>query len=359
MDILSLLRQAKDKGASDLHLVVTSPPLVRVKGVLEALNGKSPLTSSEIDEAFSQITTPDEREAFRKQMELDFAYSMSGVGYFRCNAAMQKGAISLAVRLLPPKVPTIDELGLPSICKELAVKKRGLVIVTGPTGSGKSTTLAAMIQHMNQNENRHIITIEDPIEYVFHNINCAITQRQLGSDTHSFAHALRHVLRQDPDVIMVGEMRDQETAAAVLTVAETGHLVLSTGHAPSAPQAMERIIDLFPLHERLLAQSRLASLLIAVLCQTLVVRADGSGRIAAMETMLASPAVRNLIRDGKLYQLPNAIRTARDSGMISMDEALAELYFKRYITAQTAFAHCNDRDELSKLIGKLQTRARS
>jgi twitching motility protein PilT len=354
MDIIKMLVQAKAKDASDLHLVVASPPLVRVKGSLEALNGKSPISAAEIDQAFEQITTPEEREAFKQLLELDFAYSMSGVGYFRCNAAMQRGVISLAVRLLPPKAPTIDEMELPSICKELAVKKRGLVVVTGPTGSGKSTTLAAMIQHMNLNESRHIITIEDPIEYVFHNVNCAITQRQLGSDTHSFNNALRHVLRQDPDVIMVGEMRDHETAQAVLTVAETGHLVLSTGHAPSAPQAMERIIDLFPIHERSLVQARLASLLIAVLCQTLVVRADGSGRIAAVEIMLASTAVKNLIRDGKIFHLPNVIRTAREMGMISMDESLAELYFKGVITAKVAFEHCNDREELSELFNRDQ-----
>jgi twitching motility protein PilT len=232
------------------------------------------------------------------------------------------------------------------------------VVVTGPTGSGKSTTMAAMIQHMNRNESRHIVTLEDPIEYVFHNEGCAITQRELGSDTRSFSEALRHVLRQDPDVIMVGEMRDQETAAAVLTVAETGHLVLSTGHAPSASQALERIIDLFPLDERGLVQSRLSSLLIAVLCQTLVVRADGSGRIPAVEIMLANSAVKNLIRDGKIYQLLNVIRTSRSAGMITMDEALAELYYKRLITAETVFAYCNDKEETSKLINRLQVRAR-
>jgi twitching motility protein PilT len=358
MDVLALLRAAKNRDASDLHLVVASPPLIRLKGSLESINGRTPLSASEIKEAFIQLTTPEERDVFEKQMELDFSYSISSVGYFRCNAAMQKGVISLAVRLLPPKVPTLDELGLPDVCKELAMRKRGLVIVTGPTGSGKSTTLAAMIQYLNINDSRHIVTIEDPVEYVFQNVNCAITQRQLGSDTLSFSEALRHVLRQDPDVIMVGEMRDLETAAAVLTIAETGHLVLSTGHAPSAPQSMERIIDLFPLHERALVQARLASLLVATLCQTLVVKADGSGRVAAVEIMMGTPAVRNLLRDGKIYQLPNTIRTSRDSGMVSMDGALAELYFKRIITAEGAFAHCNDREELSKIIGRTQLKTK-
>ena len=359
MDIKALLRTAKTKGASDLHLVTASPPLIRQNGKLQSINGRTPLSPSEIEEALMQITNQEERDLFEKQKELDFSYSISGVGYFRCNAAKQRGVISLAIRLLSSRVPTLDELGLPEACKELAMRKRGLVIVTGPTGSGKSTTLAAMIQHLNLNDSRHIVTIEDPVEYVFQNENCAITQRQLGSDTHSFSEALRHVLRQDPDVIMVGEMRDLETAAAVLTIAETGHLVLSTGHAPSAPQVMERVIDLFPLYERALAQSRLASLLIAVLCQTLVVKADGNGRVPAVEIMMGTTAVKNLLRDGKIYQLPNAIRMGRDSGMVSMDEALAQLYFKRVITAEAAFAHCSDREELSKIIGKVHLKTKT
>jgi len=351
MDIFELLHIAKSKGASDLHLVVASPVLIRVNGSLEQVNGTGPLMASDVNEAFLQITSPEEREFFHKQMELDFGYMISGVGHFRCNAALQRGAISLAVRLLPPKVPTIVELELPQIFEQLIMKQRGLIIVTGPTGSGKTTTLAAMIHHLNLNDSCHIITIEDPIEYVHPSHGCAITQRELFSDTLSFAQALKHVLRQDPDVILVGEMRDLETAAAVLTVAETGHLVLSTGHAPSAPQAMERIIDLFPLHERSLAQTRLASLLLAVMCQTLVPRADGSGRIAAVEVMLANPAVRNLLREGKIYQLANAIRTHHDIGMISLDEALVDLYLKRIITGETMMKFCNDRREVERLIG--------
>ena len=236
------------------------------------------------------------------------------------------------------------------------MKPRGLVIVSGPTGSGKTTTLAAMIQHLNLNKSLHVVTIEDPIEYVHPSIKCAITQRQLGSDTLSFPQALKHILRQDPDVILVGEMRDLETAAAVLNVAETGHLVLSTGHAPSAPQAMERIIDLFPPHERPLTQSRLASLLSGVLCQVLVPRADGSGRVAAVEVMLANPAVRNRIREGKTYQLSNVIRTHRDIGMISMDEALVDLYLRKVINGKSLLDFCNDRAEVEKLIGRIDVR---
>lgn len=210
-----------------------------------------------------------------------------------------------------------------------------------------------MIHHLNLIQSRHVVTIEDPIEYVHPSIKCAITQRQLGSDTMSFANALKHVLRQDPDVILVGEMRDVDTAAAVLTIAETGHLVLSTGHAPSATQAMERVIDLFPPEERHLAQARLASLLIGVLCQVLVPRADGIGRIAAVEIMLANPPVKNLIREGKIYQLPNVIRTHRDIGMISLDEALVNLYLKQIIAGETLLAFCNERPEVEKLIGKI------
>jgi twitching motility protein PilT len=334
-------------------MVASSPPLLRVNGSLKAVDGAAPLTADEINQALLQITTPGEREDFHRHLELDFGYTLPGVGRLRCNAAQQRGAISLAVRLLPPEIPTIDQLELPQICKELVLRPRGLAIITGPTGSGKSTTQAAMINHLNINDRRHVVTIEDPIEYVHPSHNCAITQRELGTDTLSFATALKHVLRQDPDVILVGEMRDLETAAAVLTIAETGHLILTTGHAPSTSQAMERVIDLFPPHERHLAQMRLASLLIGVLCQTLVPKADGSGRVAAVEIMLGNPAVKNLIREGKTYQLPNVIRTHRDIGMISLDESLANLYLKRIITGESVLAFCNDRQEVEKLIGKV------
>jgi twitching motility protein PilT len=354
MDIFSLLKAGKTKGASDLHMVVSSPPLFRINGSLEAVNGAGPLTSDEISQAFLQITTPEEREEFYRALELDFGYTLAGVGRLRCNAAQQRGTISLAVRLLPAKVPTIDELGLPPIYKELAMKPRGLIIVTGPTGSGKSTSQAATIHHLNATESRHIVTIEDPIEYIHAPIKSAITQRQLGSDTLSWNEALRRILRQDPDVILVGEMRDMDTAAAVLSIAETGHMILTTGHAPSVHQAIERIIDLFPPHERHLAQARLASLLVAVLCQVLVPKADGSGRVAAVEVMLANPAVKNLIREGKIYLLPNVIRTHREIGMLSLDEALVNLYLKKNISGETLLAYCNDRQEVEKLIGKVR-----
>jgi len=354
MDIFSLLNLAKAKAASDLHLVASSPPMLRIDGYLEPVADMALLTPDDINQALIQLTTPEEREDFHRRLELDFGYTLADVGRLRCNAARQRGAISLAIRLLPPVIPTIDELGLPPVCEELVLRPRGLVVVSGPTGSGKSTTLAAMIQYLNANERRHVVTIEDPIEYVYPSINCAITQRELGSDTLSFAEALRHVLRQDPDVILVGEMRDTETAAAVLTIAETGHLILTTGHAPSASGAMERIIDLFPPHERYLAQTRLASLLLGVLCQTLVPRAEGSGRVPAVEIMLANPAVRNLIREGKIYQLPNVIRTHTQNGMGTLDQSLVNLYNKGLITRENLLAFCNDRDEVERLTGKGQ-----
>jgi len=355
MDISSLLYKAKSVGASDLHLIVDSPPLLRINGKLQALDDAAPLTTDELSQAFLQLTTSAEREEFYRHLELDFGYTLAGVGRLRCNAAQQRSTITLAIRLLPQQIPTIDDLGLPQIYKELALKPRGLIVVTGPTGSGKSTTQAAMIHHLNTQESRCVVTIEDPIEYIHTNIKCAITQRQLGSDTLSFAEALRHVLRQDPDVILVGEMRDIETASAVLTLAETGHLILSTGHAPSSPQAVERIIDLFPPHERHLAQMRMASLLVAVMCQVLVPRADGSGRVAAVEVMLGNPPVRSLIREGKIYLLHNVIRTHREIGMISLDEALSNLYLRRVINEENLLAFCNDPQEIEKLIGRVET----
>ena len=357
MDIFSLLRMAKSRGASDLHLVSSRPPLLRVDGSLEPVTDMPLLTPKDMEQIFDQIASEKEKVDFYQHLELDFSCSIPEVAQFRCNAAKQRGTISLVIRLLPLTIPTLDELELPEVCKELVLKPRGLIVVSGPTGSGKSTTLAAMINHLNSIKSHRVVTIEDPIEYIHPNLKCTITQRELGIDTLSFAEALKHVLRQDPDVILVGEMRDLETAAAVLTTAETGHLVLTTGHAPSAPQAIERIIDLFPPYERHLAQSRLASLLLGILCQTLVPKADGAGRVAAVEIMLANPAVRNLIREGKVYQLPNAIRTHTQAGMQLLDHALVKLYRDGAISLENLFSFCNDQAEVEKLIGTAEVKA--
>jgi len=352
MEILDLLRQAEARLASDLHLIASSPPLLRIDGELEPLDNIPKLTIDDISDLFTQITTPHQRKTYSQELELDFAFSMPGGSRLRCNACQQQGAISLAIRLLPPKIPTIDELGLPQICKDLIARARGLIIVTGPTGSGKTTTLATMIQHLNQTDSRYVITIEDPIEYKHPNVKCAVSQRELSVDTYSYASALKYVLRQDPDVILIGEMRDFETAATVLTVAETGHLILSTGHAPSAAQSIERIVDLFPTDERPMAQARLASVLVGVLCQALVPRIKG-GRIAAVEIMLANSAVKNLIREGKPYLLPNTIRTHGHLGMRTMDDDLASLYINGIINWPTVLEHCHDAEEVEKLAGKV------
>lgn len=350
MEIMSLLSLAKSRGASDLHLVVDNPPLLRINGLLQPIMNIEQLSSNDIDNALTKITTSKERADFEKYLELDFGYTIPDVGRVRCNAAKQRGTTSLVIRLIPLAIPTIDELNLPEVCKEFILKPRGLVIVSGPTGSGKSTTIAAMINHLNNIESRRLVTIEDPIEYLYSNIKCTITQRELGTDTTSFAEALRHVLRQDPDVILVGEIRDFETAAAVLATAETGHLVLTTGHAPSAPQAIERVIDLFTPHERPLAQTRLASLIVGVIGQTLVPKSDGSGRVAAVEVMLGNPPVKNLIREGKIYQLSNVIRTHANEGMLLLDQALLNLHRDGLISSENLFALCNNREEVAKLI---------
>ncbi len=355
MDIFKLISQAKELNASDIHLNPSTPPQVRIDGALRPVDNLPPLTPEDIEKAFDQLASEEEKKEFQEKLELDFGYTLPSLCRLRCNVAKQRGTISIAIRLLPMTIPTIDELELPEVCKELVMKPRGLILVSGPTGSGKSTTLAAMIDYLNHVDSRRVVTIEDPIEYVYEDINCIITQRELGKDTHSFVEALRHVVRQDPDVILVGEMRDAETAAAVLNVAETGHLVLSTGHASSAAETIERVIDLFPLHERHLAQVRLASLLLGVLCQTLVPREDRPGRIAAVEIMLGNGAVKNLIREGKLYQLPNTIRTNTQSGMQLLDQALLSLYGRGIISRQSLFAFCHDVDEIRKQVTDIAT----
>ncbi len=355
MDISKLLQLSMKKNASDIHLLAFTPPVLRVDGELETID--SPLTPDDVKQIFNEITTDEQRETFRKDLELDFSFAFSAGTRFRVNAFRQKGTIGLAFRLVRPVIPTIEELGLPSVCQDLITRPYGLVLVSGPTGCGKSTTLAAMIEYLNHHQSCRVITIEDPIEYEYHNDKCIISQRELVFDTHSFAAALKYVLRQNPNVILVGEIRDLETAAAVLMVAETGHLVLTTGHAPSASLAIERMTDLFPAYQQHLALGRLAGVLQGVLCQRLVPRIEGPGRVPAVEIMLANPAVKNLIRENKIYQLPNVIRTGSQNGMCSMDESLASLYLTKLISKKELFANCSDEEEITRAIGEPRRRS--
>jgi twitching motility protein PilT len=351
MLIEDLLRLMVEKEASDLHLKVSSPPVLRIYGMLVPQTDLPEVTPQAVDEVFEEVTDEKQREIFAERLELDFAYEVPKIARCRVNASLQRGTKSLAFRRIGLTVPTIDELGLPEICKALALKPRGLILVTGPASSGKTTTLAAMIGYLNQRERRRVITIEDPIEYFHQDQACLITQRELGSDTRSFAEALKHTLRQDPDVILVGEMRDLETMAAVLTAAETGHLVMSTLHTSSASLTVDRIIDAFPPHQQQQIRVQLSTILEGVLTQILLPRLDGAGRVVAVEVMVATPAIRNLIREGKTHQMPNAIQTGVKYGMQTLEQALKDLYQKGLISKDEALAKANDPDSLQRLLG--------
>lgn len=305
-----------------------------------------------MERVFEEATTDAQRISFAEELELDFAYQANGIGRFRVNAYLQGRTISLACRPIQTQLPTIDELGLPEVCKSLVLKPRGLIVVTGPAGCGKSTTLAAMMNYLNNQEKRKVVTIEDPIEFVHQDEKCVFSQRELGEDTRSFANALKHVLRQDPNVILVGEMRDLETMSAALTAAETGHLVLTTLHTPSAAQAIDRFIDIFPPHHQHQVRMQLSTTLEGVLYQMLVPRSDGSGRVAAVEIMLATSAVRNLIRQGKTYQLVNAIQMGSQFGMQTLDQALLALYRNGIISRAEALARSVDVEELKEMLGE-------
>ena len=344
MDIFELLEIAKSKKASDLHLSVDSYPLIRVNGVLSRIDDTHRLTVDEVEAAFVQVSNRDRLEQFMKDREMDYQYVLHDGTILRCNVAQERGQLSLAIRLLSPVVPSIDALGLPEIYKTLSRLEMGLVVISGRIGSGKTTTQAAMIQYINAHQTRHIVSFEDPIEYCHTNLKSKIIQRELGIDTPSVAQALKHALRHDPDVIVVGEMRDSETAAAVISLAETGHLVISTAHAPYAAQAVERFVDLFPYSERFLVQMRLASLLSAMLCQTLVPRADVPGRIAAVEIMLMNTAIKNLIREGRLTLYDDAIRDY-GQGCTTLDESLCTLFRRGIITLETAIKYGRDPEE--------------
>lgn len=324
--IEELMRLTGEQGASDLHLKVGSRPVLRIYGELCPQTQYGAVSAEDMERFFAEVTNEEQRRRFLEDLELDISYGLSGVGRFRINVALQRGTITIVMRRLSFTIPSIEELGLPQVCKELVLKPRGLILVTGPTGSGKSTTLAAMINYLNEREARRIITIEDPIEYLLRDRRCFITQREVGGDTMSFASALKRALRQDPDVILVGEMRDLETISAAITAAETGHLVLSTLHTAGAALTMDRIIDVFPPHQQQQVRVQLAGILEGVLSQTLLPTMDGSGRVPAVEVMIATPAVRSLIRDAKTHQLPGVIETGQKYGMQTLDQALQALY---------------------------------
>ena len=351
MHIDDLLRMTIAKGASDLHLKGGGVPVLRINGQLIPQDEMPEMTSEDMKQVFEEVTTDDQRSTFTDELELDFAYHVDGNGRFRVNAYLQWGTISLACRPVQPNLPNLEELGLPEVCKSLVLKPHGMIVVTGPTGCGKSTTLAAMMNYLNQKESRKVITIEDPIEFEYQDKRCIFSQRELGTDTWSFANALKYALRQDPDVILVGEMRDLETMGAALTAAETGHLVLTTLHTPSAPQAVDRFIDVFPPHRQQQVRLQLSTSLEGVLYQSLVPRSDGSGRIPAVEVMLATTAIRNLIREGKTYQMLNVIQTGAQYGMQTLDQAILALYRNGVISREEALARSVNVEELEGVLG--------
>jgi len=354
MNIHDLFKLLVESGASDLHLTALSLPVLRIDGELIPQNHRDALTPEDITQAFTDITTEEQRSRFVQELELDFAIEVAGIGRFRVNASMQRATLRLAIRVVRTIIPSIDELLLPQVCKALAVKEHGLVLITGPAGSGKSTTLAAMIEYLNGMRRRCIITIEDPIEFVHQNRECFISQREVGSDTRSFANALSHALRQDPDVILVGEMRDLETIATVLTAAETGHLILATLHTPNAPQAIDRIVDVFPPHQQPQARIQLSTTLEGVIYQALIPRADGAGRIVATEVMIATDAIRNLIRDGKTPQMVSVMQTGAKSEMQTLDQALIDLYRRGLISLDDVLCRCRDLEVVKKTIASFE-----
>ena len=350
VSIDELLHLTERMAASDIHLKAGSPPVLRIRGELVPQPQYDPLTAGDTQRLCEQVTNPAQRQRFESEPELDLSYELAGVARYRVNIARQRGSVTIVARRLSVAIPNMDDLRLPSVCKELVMKPRGLVLVTGPTGSGKSTTLASMIEYLNERVARRIITCEDPIEYVFADKRCFITQRELGADTPSFASALKHALRQDPDVILVGEMRDTETISAALTAAETGHLVLSTLHTNSAALTVDRIIDVFPPHQQQQVRTVLSNILEGVLSQTLLPTADGQGRVAAVEVMIASPAVRNLIREAKTHQIPGVIETSQRLGMKTLDQALAELFRRGIVSLDEVLSRAANPEHLRSLL---------
>ncbi|MEA2475925.1 MAG: twitching motility protein PilT [Actinomycetota bacterium] len=352
LNLADLLDEVTSSGASDLHLTAGLPPMLRIDGELRPIEGQPKLMPRPLQTLIYSMLTQKQRETFEDNLELDLSYAIPGQARFRVNVFQQRSSLACVMRNIPVGIKTLDELGLPAAVKEFADMKRGLVLVTGITGSGKSTTLAALVDSINTRRHDHIITIEDPIEFLHKHKTSVVNQREVGGDTHSFQAALKHSLRQDPDVILVGEMRDLETIQTALTAAETGHLVFGTLHTQDAPQSVDRVIDVFPPHQQQQIRVQLASTLMGVVSQQLISKREGSGRAVATEVLFATPAVRNLIREGKTHQIYTSMQAGGAFGMRVMDQSLAELVKAGTITYETALEHCHHVEEFNRLTGR-------
>jgi twitching motility protein PilT len=349
--LTQLLKLMIDQRASDLHVAVGTPPQLRIDGRLFPIK-TPPLTAEQARTLCYEVLPPDSQRIFEQESELDFAVGIEGLSRFRVNLFMQRGTVAGAFRAIPHSVPAIDQLGLPAAVVELASRPRGLVLVTGPTGSGKSTTLAALIDKINAERHEHIITVEDPIEFLHENKRCVVSQREVGPDTRSFGVALKHILRQDPDVVLIGEMRDLETVEAALRVSETGHLVFATLHTNNAIQTINRILDVFPAEHQAQVRTQLSFVLEGIVCQDLVPRANGPGRALAMEVLIPTPGIRTLIRDDKLHQIHSAMQMGQGKHqMQTMNQSLASLVHRGAITAETALSHTSEPEELRLILG--------
>src|ERR687895_2265363 len=353
ISLSELLRKLIELAGSDLHLTTNTPPQVRVDGTLRPLEGYRPLTSADTKALAYSVLTDAQKHRFEEALELDFSFGVRGLSRFRANLFNQRGAVGAVFRAIPYEIKSFDDLGLPPVVSSLCDRPRGLILVTGPTGSGKSTTLAAMLDKVNRERHEHIVTIEDPIEFLHSHKSCIVNQREVGADTKGFAEALRTALRQDPDVVLVGEMRDLETIESALRIAETGHLTFATLHTNSAAQTINRIIDVFPAHQQGQIRTQLSLVLEGIVCQSLLPRADGTGRVVSLEIMVPNPAIRNLIRDDKVHQIYSTMQTGQEKlGMQTMNQSLATLYHKRLITLDVAMQRSSMKDELQEMIAR-------
>ena len=351
-DLISAMQQVLMLGASDLHVSAGSPPMLRIDGALRPVENAEVWDRIRVDEALRSLLSDAQTEQFERVLELDFAFTLSANARFRVNFYQQRGAIGAAFRLIPTEIKQLAQLGVPDKVGDFAKLPRGLVLVTGPTGSGKSTTLAALIDLVNQTRTDHIVTVEDPIEFLHRNRRSLVDQREVGHDTHDFGSALKHVLRQDPDVILIGELRDLETISVALTAAETGHLVFATLHTQDAAQTIDRVIDVFPPHQQAQVRAQLASTLQGVVCQTLVKRASGTGRAVATELLVTTSAIANLIREGKTYQVRSALQAGRGLGMHTMDQHLAELVNTGQVSFGAAVEKAQDLEDFKRLVNR-------